>query len=376
MGVSATLQEKLQAVSHRCTNCGLCQEECAFLRRYGKPKDIADRYDTLGTEDPIMPFECSLCGLCTALCPVGVDPAELFLEMRRETVRLGEGVFAEHAVLTGYERRGTSRRFSYYGFPEGCDTVFFPGCALSGTRSERVILAYQRLKNIIPTLGIVLDCCTKPSHDLGHEDHFTAMFSEMQNYLTGQGVKKVLVACPGCYGIFAQHGDPLKMESIYEVLSEDGLGGPMGLARTATIHDPCVVRFEKHMHKAVRKLVQERGYKIEEMPHSRSQTVCCGDGGGVSLLAPDLAGAWGELRQKEVDGRMVITYCAGCTDRLSKLFPTTHVLDILFEDEAPQEKARAAKTPITYWKRLKLKKWFKRHVPVKVARERTYNGKQ
>ena len=55
------------------------------------------------------------------------------------------------------------RIFSYYALPEGCNTVFFPGCTLSGTRSEKVILTYQRLKKSIPSLGIVLDCCTKPS---------------------------------------------------------------------------------------------------------------------------------------------------------------------------------------------------------------------
>jgi Fe-S oxidoreductase len=369
--VSAALREKLEAVSGLCVNCDLCQKECIFLQRYGKPKDMADQYDPRRNEDLAIPFECSLCGLCGALCPAGIVPAALFLEMRREAVRQGGGVFREHAALKGFERRGTSRMFSYYGLPESCDTVFFPGCTLSGTRSEKVILAYQRLKGSIPSLGIVLDCCTKPSHDLGQEDRFKAMFSEMQDYLLGQGVRRVLVACPGCHAMFAQYGNGLETKSIYEVLAKDRFGRSGRPVDTVTIHDPCAVRFEVPVHRSVRNLVQKQGFKIEEMPHSGSRTLCCGDGGGAGLIAPNLADAWGNLRQREVDGRQTITYCAGCASVLSKLVPTTHVLDMLFEGEPSSRRARVAKPPLTYWRRLKLKKWFKDHVQAARTRERT-----
>jgi uncharacterized membrane protein YdjX (TVP38/TMEM64 family)/Fe-S oxidoreductase len=373
---SLDLTEKLQAFSHACIGCDLCQKECAFLRKYGKPKEIVERYDPFRKEDQGMPFECSLCGLCTVVCPVQVDPAALFLEMRRETVRRGGADFPEHAALRGYEKRGTSSTFSYYGLPEGCDTVFFPGCTLSGTRSEKVILTYQRLKKSMPSLGIVLDCCTKPSHELGREDHFSAMFSEMQDYLVKNGVKSVLVACPNCYKVFSNHGTSLSTESIYEILAQDGLDMRRQAVDKVTIHDPCAVRFEEGVHKAVRDLVGKEGREIEEMPHSGPRTLCCGEGGGVGFLAPSLASAWGKLRQEEVRGRKVVTYCAGCFNKLSKLAPTIHVLDILFDSEAASGKVKVARPPFTYWKRLKLKKWFKRNVSVNIARERIFTGQE
>ncbi|MBA4417816.1 MAG: hypothetical protein C0392_07890 [Syntrophus sp. (in: bacteria)] len=85
------IKEKLQTVSGACIECGLCRKECAFLRKYGNPKEIAEGYDPNKKEDQEMPFECSLCGLCSAVCPEGIDPAGFFLEMRRETVRRGGG---------------------------------------------------------------------------------------------------------------------------------------------------------------------------------------------------------------------------------------------------------------------------------------------
>jgi uncharacterized membrane protein YdjX (TVP38/TMEM64 family)/Fe-S oxidoreductase len=369
---SRLMREKLDAVSSACIRCDLCQKECEFLKRYGKPKDIADRYDPARKEDLGMPFECSLCGLCTAVCPVGIDPTELFFQMRGETVKRGGGDFPEHSVLKSYERRGASRAYSYYGLPEGCDTVFFPGCTLSGTRSEKVILVYQKLKENIPALGIVLDCCMKPSHDLGREEHFTAMFEEMRNYLVEQGIRNVLVGCPNCYKVFARHGAGLSTKTIYEVLAESSLERNGGVQNKVTIHDPCAVRFEVNIHESVRKLIEKQGYTVEEMTHSGRQTLCCGEGGAVSALAPGFAANWGRLRQEEVAGRKVITYCAGCANTLSHLTPTAHVLDTLWEGEAGRTKV--TKPPFTYWKRLRMKKKFKRHVPVAVSRERTFAG--
>ena len=370
------LQESMRVVSGGCTRCDLCQTECAFLRKYGTPKEIADRYDPSRKEDQGMPFECSLCGLCTAVCPAGVDPSSLFLEMRREAVRRGHGDYPEHTALTGYERRGGSRTFTYYGLPEGCETVFFPGCALSGTRSEKVILVYQKMKERTPSLGIVLDCCMKPSHDLGREEHFTAMFEEMREYLASRGIREVLVACPNCYRMFSRYGAGLSTKSIYECLAGDELSLKSGGAGEVTIHDPCAVRFEAPVQDAVRTLLGEQGFNISEMPHSGARTLCCGEGGAVACLVPDFAANWGRLRRKEALGRKVVTYCAGCAGSLSRLIPSAHVLDVLFDSKEPAGKARVAKPPFTYWKRLRLKKWFKKHVPAAVSRERTFAGRE
>ncbi len=369
------LRESIRVVSGGCTQCDLCQTECAFLRKHGKPKEIADRYDPSAKDYQTLPFECSLCGLCTAVCPAGVDPSALFLEMRREAVRRGGGVFPEHGSLKGYERRGASRTFSYYGLPEGCETIFFPGCALSGTRSEKVILVYQRLKERTPSLGIVLDCCTKPSHDLGDEAHFREMFEEMREYLVSQGVREVLVACPNCYRMFSCYGAGLSTKSIYECLAGDGKALKSGDAGEVTIHDPCAVRFETPVQDAVRTLLGEQGLRIAEMDHCGARTLCCGEGGGAGSLVPNFAGNWGRLRREEARGRKVVTYCAGCAGSLSRLIPSAHVLDVLFEPVEAAGKARVSKPPFTYWKRLRLKKWCKKHVPAAVARERTFAGR-
>lgn len=373
--VISSLQQELNLISEKCINCELCQKECEFLRRYGKPKEIADSYDPSNTIHQGMPFDCSLCRLCAAVCPVNINPADMFLEMRKETVLRGNGNYPEHNGILGYERLGTSKKYTFYSIPEGCNTVLFPGCTLSGTRPDKVLKLYEHMKRTIPSLGIVLDCCIKPSHDLGRENHFHAMFREMKDYLVEHGVRKVIVACPNCYKVFRKYGDELSVSTVYEFMAQHGAPQTANIDGAISVHDPCALRFEEPVHSAVRDLAFRKGLSIEETPHSRDKTLCCGEGGAVGCLSPDLAKNWGLLRKKETNGNRIITYCAGCANLLSLLAPTSHILDLLFEPEKTMAgKVKVSKAPFTYLNRLKLKKQLKNMSNGALTRERTFTG--
>lgn len=177
------------AVEEGCISCGLCHKECKYLQRYGFPIEQAKRALD-GKLDPEQIFSCSLCGLCTAVCPQAIDPAGQFAALRRKVVADNQQTFKEHNPLTSYEKWGGSSTFSMYDLPEGCDTVFFPGCALSGTRPRRVEQVVEVLRKNIANLGVVLDCCTKPSHDLGRMDYFARSFTRINETLSKVGRKK------------------------------------------------------------------------------------------------------------------------------------------------------------------------------------------
>lgn len=366
------LRKLMDQVRKECTACDACLVDCAFLRTYGSPGRIADTYDPAGKKSRALPFECNLCGLCSSVCPEGLDLNTLFLEMRREAVDRGGGRFPEHAVITNYEKTGTSRRFSLYRLPEGCDTIFFPGCALAGTRPDGVRKVFDSLQRTIPTLGILFDCCMKPSHDLGRDSYFRAMFNEMRDYLVGQGVKTVLTACPNCYLMFGTYGEGLTTGTIYEALAGGDIPGGR-VSGMVTIHDPCSIRKAVDVHAAVRNLVERTGLTIEEMPHAGAAGICCGEGGAVAFLAPELAEGWRNLRYSEADGRKIVTYCAACSATLDKHGSCSHVIDILCDAEKALEgKAKVSQPPFTYLNRLLLKQEFKRKEGAAVLRERTF----
>jgi len=359
------LNKQLELISSKCTQCQACVRECTFLLNYGNPKNIADSYNPDEKEFLELPFKCSLCNLCTAVCPEGIKPTEMFLEMRREAFARGEKKLPTHRRLQNYEAKGTSKRFSWYALPENCDTIFFPGCGLCGSRSEATLHVFESLQKKIPGIGIVLDCCTKPSHDLGDEDKFNTMFGELKSYLVSHGVKTVLLACPNCHKVFSDYGAELESRTIYEDL--DLIDIPTAIpSEPVTIHDPCTARFNLSAQNAVRSLLKNRNIQIEELPHTRNKTLCCGEGGAVNCVAPKLATHWGKKRVKEAYGRPIISYCTGCTQTLGTHAQTSHILDLLF-DETP----KVAKPPLTYFKRLKLKKYLQNNFYAAVTRERT-----
>jgi len=373
MAFSESLKGTLKNISENCIQCSNCVEECGFLKHYGFPKDLADSFRSKTPDSRTVSFQCSLCRLCAAVCPENLDPSGMFLEMRRDAVRHGYGDFPEHGRLLGYEKTGTSKRYSWYGFPDGCDTVLFPGCTLAGTRSDKVMALYQAMKQGIPSLGIVLDCCTNPSHDLGREDFFNAMFGEMKSYLIDNGIRKVYVACPNCYKVFKQYGDEFTVETVYEYLAETGRqAGPVRTG-PVTIHDPCATRFEDSIHSAVRKLFENQDVSLQERLHNRRNSICCGEGGGVGSIASHFAEKWTERIRQENDCQYTITYCAGCNNSLGKTVSCGHLLDHFFEPEnTAAGKAVVTRSPFTYWKRLKLKRKLRHDPAFTTSRERTF----
>lgn len=362
------LRDQAQALVSGCTACGACAVRCLLLKRAGLPGEIAAAF--LAGKNLADPFACSLCNLCTAVCPEKLEPGDFFLAMRRRIADQQEWDSRPYKRILSYERLGGSPLFSTEYLPPSCRTVFFPGCTLPGTRPASTWQLFRRLQAEIPALGMVLNCCHKPSHDLGRRQYFSARFGAIRQRLYQQGVREILLACPNCYKVFLNHGEGLQVRSVWEVLaagakraaSEGETGAPTRIGggaavATVTVHDPCPLRNLPALQQAARVLIGERKLIVEEMRSSGARTLCCGEGGSVGLVDPELAAGWGVQRREQARGLPVVTYCAGCAGFLQQGgLQTIHLADLLAEPE----KARAGKSsvavpPWTYLGRLLLK---------------------
>lgn len=368
---SKRADDLISDIRDNCTDCSLCRKECEFLDRYVSPKMITNGKDSTNPELLRMAYECSLCGLCGAVCPAGLQPGELFSALREASVLSGDAPLKSFRQILAFEKRGTSRRYSWYSLPENCDTVFFPGCELPGTRPTKTLDLYNHLKTLIPDIGIVLDCCCKPSRDLGRLAYFHDMLREMKSYLLSHGVKRLITACPNCHSVFSTHGKPLEVISVYEVIARHGLPGNPAPHKRFTIHDSCVTRHDTSIQNAVRDIIETKGLSIMEMPHSREKAICCGKGAAVSYIDPKLANAWRNQRLKETAGHPIITYCAGCAGAFKDKTSVFHLIDILFEPQsAASGKPRVSRSPMTYLNRLWLKHVLRKHENPAFFRER------
>ncbi|WP_045220127.1 (Fe-S)-binding protein [Desulfonatronum thioautotrophicum] len=386
------LERTAREVNAGCTGCRICVRQCAFLKMNAPPGRIAQALLTgAGRTDP---FACSLCGLCGALCPEMVKPGNMFLEMRREAVDQGRVDWKRYKAILNYERRGHSALFSWYP-TRSSKNVFFPGCTLPGTRPRITWQFFEALRSLYPDMAMVLDCCHKPSHDLGRQSFFLERFQGIQDRLLALGVKRLFVACPNCHKVFKQYGGGQEVVTVYEALAQgryhvqgqeavhqDFAISPDTSVQVA-IHDPCPLRDEPKTHEAVRALLSTRGFALREMKNSRTRTLCCGEGGSVGFHTPALATTWAKKRraQSQVRGQSqghsrdqsqgqnrsqaqadrVVTYCAGCTACLNRFMPTSHLGDLLFDPNSTLAgKNRPAKAPITYLNRLLFKRRLKR----------------
>ncbi len=358
-------------IGKKCTECGACRKTCTLLKQYGTPGSIAS-FDFSSPQKQSIAYECSLCGLCAAVCPEKIDPALLFLEVRRLCVENGNLDISAYRNILTYETVGRSSLFSWYGLPRGCDTIFFPGCTLPGTRPGVTRVIYRQLQEMIPNIGLVLDCCSKSSHDLGRAEYFDGIFNSMNNYFTARGIKTVLTACPSCTKIFRQYGHDLDVQTVYEFIHTNGKGGnelkerkpkiPFAAGKAITVHDPCPLRDDSSTQQAVRMMLIEMGCNLVEMESHGNRTLCCGEGGMVGNVNPQRAADWAELCGKESGGRQIVTYCAGCTGYLNRIVPAIHIADLLFQPETT-ENLKIERAPRTYWNRLRLKRYMKRNIP-------------
>lgn len=356
-------------IGKKCTECGACRKTCFLLKQYGTPKSIA-AFDFSSLQKQSIAYECSLCGLCTVVCPEKLDPARMFLEVRRLCVESGNLDTSIYRKILVYEALGRSSLFSWYGLPQGCDTIFFPGCTLPGTRPGVTKKLYRKLQEMIPTIGFVLDCCSKPSHDLGRAEYFEGIFNAMNNYLTGMGIKTVLTACPSCTKIFRQYGHGLDVRTVYEFIHTNRNDGnehkeykiaPFAVRKAITVHDPCPLRDDLPTQQAVRMMLSDLGHTVVEMKSHGNRTLCCGEGGMVGAVNPKRSVEWTALCGQESGGRQIVTYCAGCTGFLNRIVPAVHIADLIFRPEdSLTGKLKIAGAPFTYWNRLRLKRYMKR----------------
>ncbi len=107
-----------ERVGHRLYHCGVCTENCEFLKKY----DL-----TIGDTEKLskMAYHCFLCGKCSKVCPQGIDGREIVLQIRRHRVKEAGGRIPEkgYGMLLWEKEDYKFRRYTGTG-----KTALFFGC--------------------------------------------------------------------------------------------------------------------------------------------------------------------------------------------------------------------------------------------------------
>ena len=347
----AAVPSPVADLQENCRKCRKCVAACRFLDQNGTPGDIARSYDSSPVTVRRLAYSCSLCNLCQQICPYDLAPSEMFLNLRQEAVSLGENHLWPHRRLLNYERFGSNAIFRHLHLPVDCETIFYPGCALTGARPEETLKLYRLLQTVEPTIGIMLDCCNKPSHDLGRQQFFQKRFSARMHTLAKRNIRRIVTGCPSCLQAFSILPHKFTVTTAYSILADNVTLNPARFSGlTCSVHDPCSIRFASTIHADARSICKALGLKLTEMVHNRENTFCCGEGGGVGFIDRKLSTEWNRKRVIEAEDQLLVTYCAGCTSQLRNHGNVHHLVDLLFADESNDKPVARTVTSLQSWK--------------------------
>lgn len=333
----------LEEFTDECIQCDVCLNVCELLQNLGlTPGEIAGAVVKGQLSDEVVAAiqRCAMCGLCSEECLVNLKPQEMMAAARELLIRNGVISALDYdMMLVDRDWNFFSIYRDTYGIQyqdlvlENCDTLFFPGCTLSCYAPELTRAVYTWLAGRGGEVGFADRCCAKPLFSIGLTERGNRMVSDLQKWFVQTGARRVVTACPNCFYKLQGRIHDVQIVSINSVLRQAGLR--LEGSRLLAVHDSCPDRHSLTIGKDIRTMLG--GYPLKEMEHHGENTICCGSGGIVSMIDPDLCEARTQKRIEEFQrsgAEQCITACMSCSQRLSRYAAAgqvLHYLELIFD---------------------------------------------
>lgn len=376
--------------SYSCIMCNRCQDVCP-ANATGKALSpaamlINERYElnkifpsfSKGQESPrpLLDFAlneesawaCTTCNACIEVCPVGNEQMLHIIDVRRERV-LGAAEFPKglQNAFNHMERAGNpwgmspDERLAWAkGLPFAVptlaenpdpDVLYWVGCAVAfDPRAQKIARSMAELFNAAridwAVIGKEEKCTGDTARRTGNEYLFAQMAEENVRVLNEIKPKTIVTTCPHCFHTigneYPQFGGNFVVKHHTDFIDELVKAGKLKLNGNAhdsiTYHDPCYLGRHNGIFDEPRGLIQATGAKLTEPSRNRSNSFCCGAGGGQFWKDEEKGtervstNRYRELKQ--TGAKTVATGCPFCmrmlTEETAKEEPETamEVLDI------------------------------------------------
>lgn len=343
-----------------CFQCGTCSGTCPWnLVRSFRVRDVITRAQ-LGLEG----YEgedlwlCATCNACVDRCPQGVEIVDLIRTIRMIIADTGAAPKTLRAMLGSVSSYGNpwsgdpSTRLDWAkGLPsraadEVAEYAFFVCCAQAyDPRNKKVA---QALVKVLMAAGVnygLLDGSEKCCGDAVRKTGAEAMFEQLATHNLGlfkeMGVKKLLVSSPHCLNSFRKDYQPsLNALHVVEVLEQALMTGRLKLTgnidKKVIYHDPCYLGRINGVYDAPRKLLSAiPGLTLMEFERNRSESICCGGGGGRLWMETPVEERFAVLKLKEAVAKgadMVVTACPYCIAMFEDARTAMNIQDITVAD--------------------------------------------
>ena len=183
---------------------------------------------------------------------------------------------------------------------------------------------------------------------MGEESKFRERNQKAIDILDDMGAEVVITVCPSCFKIFKETCKNQKVVAYWDLM-HDLIGLPEGSKGVGTnsdvtfnIHDSCVTRDEVTHHASVRWVMDQLGYRWEEIEKNGTDTRCCGVGGMVCSSDPTLYKRIYTRRMGDFNQDHIVTYCGSCRGTMQAGGKdAVHLLDLIFGPTYMESMAQA-----------------------------------
>jgi heterodisulfide reductase subunit D len=340
----------------RCNRCGYCQAACPIydvLRR--EPVTARGRIQLLrAVVEGQLPltemvgrcvYSCTDCQSCRVSCPGGVHTDEIFSVARQllaendhlpptlgaleERVRSSHNISGEPAESRLLWTENLEWKPEGLVGKEKAEVVLFTGCV-----SALYPMAYGILQDLVDilhaaevdftTLGGDEWCCGYPLLSAGLS--VSDLVEHNLEAIKALGATTLITTCPSCYHMWRHHYEPdfIQVKHSTEYLAQLLEAGRVPLQRVekrVTYHDPCDLGRKSEVYDAPRRVIQAiPGVEFVEMEDSRENAMCCGGGGNLESLDPELSRAVARRRLQQaqaVGAEVIISACQQCERTLA-----------------------------------------------------------
>jgi heterodisulfide reductase subunit D len=354
-----------------CTRCGECLNSCPvyaeredeelnprgkiqnlkkFIRgQYGLwarifgPKKLNEE-DIKALSERI--FQCTLCGACDIACPVVINPKDLSIAIRETMVEMGhhpramenlkKNLLSDHNISADENEDRAEwvedlEEIPEHGFQKDkAEVIYFVGCVSSFFPMVQKIP--QNFVQIMDKAGVDFTilgegewCCGFPLIGAGMSKELETLKAHNIDKIKELGAKSVVFSCPSCYRTWNEFYDTdvelLHSSQLLQRLIKEKIIPLKELNLTVTYHDPCDLGRNSGVYEPPREVLKMiPGVKLIELKNNRERTICCGGGGNVEMVDPELSAG---IAQKKIDeiqdtgADIIVTSCQQCVRTIS-----------------------------------------------------------
>ncbi len=349
-----------------CTRCGECLRFCPIYSQKGEEginprgkiqaikKFIRAQYGLwaklfgprkLSEEDlkkfSEMVYRCTLCGECGLQCPISIDARNLWLGLKEVLAELNiyphnvelmrRYVLKDHNISGQDNAQRMEWLESLEGLPahryhkERAEVVFFVGCVsayfpMAHKIPQSFVRILERSGIDFTLLGGEEWCCGFPLIGAGFKREAQELFKHNIEGVKGKGAHSVVFSCPSCYHTWHEaYQTDLKLfdstRFILNLIKEGKIQFSERKIRV-TYHDPCDLGRASGIYEAPREILRSMpGVEFVELANHGELCKCCGGGGLLEMVEPELSASLALEKIKEIQAtgaEVVVTACQQC----------------------------------------------------------------